>query len=255
MLIGLLILSGVAWQQRPSGQLRLIAPVLPGDAFLIETPTGGWIVIDGGNDPNALASAVGQALPFWQRRIDILIQTSNQHLLAQLALLRRYEFGRSYVLPAWQPTKRPEYRLWQQIHQDHGIPIRRLHQGHTISLSDGVELRVVQASETGSLLVIRYRQQQIVLAHASDPRTDTPLPALTHAALLIFPWQRDPTIPFVQAQQPHVLLFSDGWQSKQPARMSMYQRRIGQARLLHEKIHGTVLWASDGSNAMIMTQP
>ena len=46
-----------------------------GHAVLIETPDGAQILIDGGPSPTRLQSAVGSALPFWDRHLDLLIVT------------------------------------------------------------------------------------------------------------------------------------------------------------------------------------
>jgi hypothetical protein len=65
----LLLLAGVAWAQRPDGRLHVYLLAAPGDAALIQTPAGRFVLIDGGRDPAILAMLLGQQLPFWRRNL------------------------------------------------------------------------------------------------------------------------------------------------------------------------------------------
>src|SRR6476619_7430342 len=90
-----LVLALLAWRAWPSHQLRVIFLETKGDAVLIQTPAGGYVLIDGGSDPSALSAALGRQLPFWQRTLDLVMLTSadSAHLPGQVAALARYRAG------------------------------------------------------------------------------------------------------------------------------------------------------------------
>jgi competence protein ComEC len=79
---------------RPAG-LRLRAlDIGQGDAFLLESD-GRYALIDGGPDPALLLRRLGEALPPWQRRIDLVALTHEHadHGAGLLAVIDRYEVG------------------------------------------------------------------------------------------------------------------------------------------------------------------
>ncbi len=80
----------------PDGKLHVyMLDVGQGDALLVRSPEGHVVVIDGGPDPVLLSARLGEALPFWERRIDLLIAThqDSDHLSGLVPLLERYEVG------------------------------------------------------------------------------------------------------------------------------------------------------------------
>lgn len=65
-----------------------------GDATLLEAADGRTVLIDGGPDDKILR-CLGEELPFWQRRIDLLIVSHphDDHLLGLIAVAKRYRLG------------------------------------------------------------------------------------------------------------------------------------------------------------------
>jgi len=63
-----------------------------GDSSLIVTPNKHYILIDGGPD-NAVVYKLGRYLPFFQRKIDLVIITHphDDHLIGLIAVLNRYD--------------------------------------------------------------------------------------------------------------------------------------------------------------------
>lgn len=91
----LFIWSGVFAQQR--GDILRVAflDVGQGDAIFIETPSGNQILIDGGPDKKVLRE-LSKAMPFFDRTIDIVIQThpDQDHIGGLPAVFEGYEISK-----------------------------------------------------------------------------------------------------------------------------------------------------------------
>jgi competence protein ComEC len=80
----------------PDGRLHLVAlDVGQGDAILVTAPSGATMLIDGGPDPDLLLRRLGEHLPWWRRRIDLMILTHphEDHVGGLVAALERYQVG------------------------------------------------------------------------------------------------------------------------------------------------------------------
>lgn len=93
----LLALNFFAWQEvfvlnQPHYLKVYFLSVGQGDAELIETPQGHYILIDGG--PNSLVlQKLNEYLPFWDKTIDVVILThpEKDHMTGLLDVLQRYK--------------------------------------------------------------------------------------------------------------------------------------------------------------------
>ncbi len=94
----------------PDGRLHVIAlDIGQGDAILVRMASGATLLVDGGPDPELLLRRLGERLPWWQRRIDIVVLTHphEDHVAGLIAVLERYrvglilEPGRDYPNPTY----------------------------------------------------------------------------------------------------------------------------------------------------------
>jgi competence protein ComEC len=94
-LLGLSLVVVLVWRSvlaTPDGRLHLeMLDVGSGDALLIHTPTGRYLLIDGGPSARALSDALGRRLPL-ERRLDWLVVagTSSEQIAALPDLLLRF---------------------------------------------------------------------------------------------------------------------------------------------------------------------
>ena len=94
-----------------------------GDGMLIRTPTHQNIVIDGGPD-NTFNTKLGQALPFYDRTVDLMILTHphDDHLVGLIQVLEKYQVKQILYTGALQPTD--NYLKWLQVIKDKGLNLK-----------------------------------------------------------------------------------------------------------------------------------
>jgi competence protein ComEC len=93
-LVTVLVVITIA--SRPDGHLHLtVLDIGQGDAILVETPTGATMLVDGGPDPELTLRRLGANLPFFARRIDLLVLTHphQDHVAGLVDVLARFNVG------------------------------------------------------------------------------------------------------------------------------------------------------------------
>ena len=142
MLAALLILALI---QRPDDRLRVFFPALRGDAALVQTPNGLYLLIDGGSDPDALVTALGRRMPFWQRDLALVILTSPGEA-GQVAALERYRAHRALALPSNAPNATRD--AWRRLLARDATPVRALRVGQRLEI-DGVTIQTLDCDDAG----------------------------------------------------------------------------------------------------------
>ena len=139
----------IAALSQPSGNLNVVfADVGQGDMTIITTPSGSVIVVDGGPDPDRAAVALGDALPFWKRDVDLVILTHphSDHAAGLNETLRRYDAAR--ILERRQDFKSADYAAWAKLAESEGAERLRAIPGMTLTFDDGTTIEVLGPPET-----------------------------------------------------------------------------------------------------------
>ena len=237
---------------QPKRQLRVVVPALPGDGALVMTPDGSTMLVDGGSDGAALATWLGNTLPFGQRRIDVLVLTraDDSTLPGQLAALKRYAIGMALV----PPTERRSSSLdaWWQLLEQQQTPIHIMTAQDRLALG-GCEARILTEHEGSASLVLQCGSTPIYFFQSLDADGEAILEPqqLPPAQLIIYPWQRVTNTPLMQSLQPQALVFSEGGDEQH---LSWADRQIGTAELYHETIHGQFELTHDGNQVSIQVE-
>jgi competence protein ComEC len=129
-----------------SGRLTVtFLDVGQGDAILIEGPDGQRILVDGGPSEEAISAALGRSLPFYDRRIDLVVLTHPQadHLGGLPGVLRRYDVGSVLASPVEGDSA--AYRAWKDALRGESLPYHEAAAGQTIDLGNGARLYVLSA--------------------------------------------------------------------------------------------------------------
>lgn len=133
---------------RPDGLLHVhFLAVGEGNAVLIQTPRGAHILIDGGENPTRLQTALGDRLPYFVRDLDLLFITEPKSttIAALPSLLDRYNV-RS-VLTNGQPADTGTYRALQAALRRSAAPVQRIMAGWQIETDDGVQIAVISPAD------------------------------------------------------------------------------------------------------------
>lgn len=250
----LLLLAGLAWAQRPDGRLHVYVLQTTGDAILIQTPAGRFVLIDGGGDPARLNLLLGRLMPYWRRdlRAALLTGTGSRRISGQVAALARYRPDVALAPPGLgQAGLASEWRRLTAT-----WPTRTLAPGQRLDL-DGATLTVLAAEagdHGGAVLLLRYGATS-VLFHSGGSSGDE---AALHAAgrpidLLVYPWQRDLETTTVAALRPRAIAFTDAYEAPAPALLSFAARRRYSPQVFHSKADGQLELISDGRRSIIMT--
>ncbi|HEY8177341.1 MAG TPA: ComEC/Rec2 family competence protein, partial [Candidatus Limnocylindria bacterium] len=142
------LVGGLTLCSQPDGRLHLFAlDIGQGDAILVVAPTGETALIDGGPDPDLTLRRLGERLPFWQRRLDVLVLTHphEDHLAGLLPALERFDV-RTVIDPG-RPYDNPSYPRFLELaaHEPDAL-VRRARAGDVIRLGPAARLRVLYPS-------------------------------------------------------------------------------------------------------------
>ena len=126
----------------PDGHMHVaFLDVGQGDSTLVTTPSGKRIIVDGGPDMSLLHH-LGERLPLFDRRIDLLIMSHPQldHMAAFPEVLRRYQVG--HVLMTGVNYKLAQYREFLDLMKEQHIPLWLADPSQDIDFGDGTVIDV-----------------------------------------------------------------------------------------------------------------
>ncbi len=127
----------------PQHDLNLkIYDVGQGDAIFLRTAGGYTILVDGGPN-NKVIEYLGEDIPFYSRKIDLLILTHPQsdHLTGLIEVIKRYDIGSLWVSDAENISK--QFDQWKLQLKEQKIKPQIVVQGDKMVFPDGTEILVV----------------------------------------------------------------------------------------------------------------
>jgi competence protein ComEC len=165
------ILAVIAWRSvfaMPDGRLHLALLDVSegsksGDAILIKTPEGRYLLIDGGPYASLLSDALGRRLPLGERELDWLVVGSVDE--AQVGALPRVieRFPPENVLWAGPERGTRAARNLQDALISAGIPIISAETGQVLDLGRGASLQVLRSGERGAIYMLEWGNFRVVL--------------------------------------------------------------------------------------------
>ncbi len=180
--------AGVAavlvWAQAlalPDGRLHLtVLDVGGGEAVLLESPSGRFVLINGGVSAVALGEGLGRRLPPLARRIDwlVLATTTDEQIGAVPEVIER--FSVAGLLRGGPPGGLAYRRVMRQLTATGGRIVAAL-PGQRLSLGDGAWLEVLAVGEHGAILQVTYGAFRALIPSGADPAMFTDPTSPLHA--------------------------------------------------------------------------
>jgi competence protein ComEC len=156
--LGVAALTFAAAGSLPDGRLHVtFVDVGAGQATLIVTPSGRQVLVDAGGSGRQLATALGDALPFWDRQLDLLILTDPGQADALPTLAGRYRFD-AVIAGGASPSAADADAL--AALNDVPQPVTA-QAGETVHVGDGVTLMALSAPPSAWMLT--YGEVQMFL--------------------------------------------------------------------------------------------
>jgi len=149
MFSAIIILAGVSFYQSFEESKALEVDFLDvgqGDAILIKTPDHQRILIDGGPS-NAVVNKLGENLPFFDKKIDLIILTHPHadHLDGLIEILKRYEVKK--ILSTGVIHTTPDYLSWLEEIKNQNVPMEIARAGQTLDFDGGIKMEIFYPSE------------------------------------------------------------------------------------------------------------
>lgn len=214
------LVTVLVWQaalSKPDGKLHLtFLDVGTGDAILITSPTGRYLLIDGGPSTSRLSDGLGRRLPLTNRKLDYLIigASEEEQLGALPQNLDRFPPGN--VLWAGPFSTSRSARQTRETLTEMGIPIQAAQEGQILDLGDGASLNVLRVSGRGAVFLVQWSNFNVLLPIGMDfdamesLQNDESLPPVTALLLADSGYKPVNTREWIEHWNPVLALLSVG---------------------------------------------
>jgi hypothetical protein len=236
---------------RPAPELRIVVPAHKGDGALIMTPDGHTILIDGGADGATFAAWLGETLPLGRRRIDTVILTrpAAATLPGQIAAIRRYRIDRAIVSGE---AGAAALESWRELLAGQNTAIHAAAPGDRVA-SGPCAIEVLHARGDRLAVAIGCGATTAYFLQSLDTAIESALLArpLDPATIVVYPWDRPTATRLMESLQPLAIVFSEGEGGR--TGLTWHERRVADAVLLHESLHGQIELSGEGRQTRVRT--
>jgi len=260
-LAGFTVLTWSAALSAPDGRLHLtLLDVGSAESLLIESPTGRYVLINGGSSTNILSQALGRRLPLLQRSLDYLVVASPQQ--EQIAALPDVvaRFPPERVLWAGNPHASSASRYLQRTLAEAGIPIQTAETGQVLDLGGGAHLELLAVSTRGAVLLLNWDDFRALLpvgvqfADLEGLRYGESIGSVT--ALLLAESGYAPLNPqeWLENLSPQVILLSVAAGDYQGRPSAETLAQLSAYSLLRTDLNGWIELSTDGHQLWVSTE-
>ena len=271
-LLSLTVFTSIFACSMPDGKLHVyFLDVGQGDAILISKGSR-QILVDGGPSPQAVTTALGKEMPFWDRTIDLVVLThpDADHVTGLIEVLGRYKVKQ--VLYPDMEICSALHAEFLEIIQGKGISAVPAEAGQRISLGENIYLdvlnpvrgiqysdmdnnSVVLRLESGSMSYLLtgdiMKEAEYTLLSRRAVKGSTVLKLAHHGS------SSSTTDEFLKVVNPQIAIISAGKDNRYGHPDEEVLERLksrGNIAIFNTIIHGTIEFISDGDNLRVITE-
>lgn len=275
----LLLAALLVWSAVPSASDDTLHVVFldvgQGDSALVITPSGRTVLIDGGTDGRATGALIDEHLPFWNRRLDVVVATHAHadHMGGLPYIVDRFRVGIA-IEPLHGHTSLLTEEWYRRLYRDDCAPAP-VSSGYAVTFDDGVHLQVLHPADeplSGSSddvdnngVVIRLSYGEISFLFTADIMAEAERLLLhTHYATLDCDVLKVPhhgsssstTAPFLAAVDPAVAVITVGQDNPygHPHEEVLQTLHAHGVEVLTTTLHGSIEFITDGSELWFRTE-
>jgi beta-lactamase superfamily II metal-dependent hydrolase len=227
---------------------------LDGGTTIVQSPRGARVVIDGGAQPSAVVSVLGQRMPFWDRAIDLLVLTSpdDDHLAALVTVLERYDVRQIVQVNA--PAKlTAAYLKWRDLVASKRVPGLPAQAGLRVALDRDVTLEILCVRDETASATVRLRAGNAAFVFAESASADDQAALLKSgddlaSAVLIAPSKI--ADDFVDAVNPQFAILFGGRGARDKPSADLLAA-LARTTILQTSERGTIEMIVDGSSLLV----
>ncbi len=270
--VGMAILVWTVAMAHPDGKLHVwFLAVGKGNAVLIQSPRGAHILIDGGENPTELQTAIGDRLPFFVRDLDLLLvtQPAPTTITAIPALFDHYNV-KSALTTGQSAAKDPNYQaLENALSADHTQVVEAV-AGYTASTDDGLTLTVLnpdqvptdpktKPADAAMIVRLTYGKSTFLLtSNLSEKGVQAILATKQYlgARVLELPSngaEKENPDELIKAVSPEVGIIEAEQGNAAAEPPDTVLKRLGSIRVFRTDLQGTIEVATDGDSLQINT--
>ena len=133
------------------------------DAVLIKTPSGKYVLVNGGPSVTTLSDELGRRLPSFNRKLDWLVVagTEEDDVAALPRVIERYPPD----AVVWSGNTQASFssRVLNEYLTVQSIPVENVEANQVLDLGDGATLRVLTTGPRGAVLLIQWQSFRALL--------------------------------------------------------------------------------------------
>lgn len=170
-LAGLGLLAVITWKAAlsvPDGQLHLhvldvSTQTVSGEALLIQTPTGRWLLVSGGPSASLLSDALGRRLGMSGSTLDWLVVAApgEEHMAALPRVVERFT-PQQALWAGPHNASRSSQTLYSELNRL-DVPVHDAFPGQVLDLGEGAVLKVLTVGKRGAVLLLEWESFRAVL--------------------------------------------------------------------------------------------
>ena len=146
LLIIVVILAAIIFNTAQKSLSVNFLDVGQGDAILISQGNK-QILIDGGPSGQKIMEKLGQYVPFWDRKIEVVIEShpDQDHIEGLLEVMRNYQVGE--IILSKGESDSELYKKFKEIISEKNIDSLTAEKGMEIKIADDIPLKIISAEE------------------------------------------------------------------------------------------------------------